>query len=217
MKKSNPATGETKTDNPHFHSHQHQILKGSDFDEIFEKMKDKIILSLEKYMNESSQWNFQSGFKLILNINKIKLLNASSYIPLPKTLKNKNAIVNPENEDQKCFLWCIVIHELLKENTNLRNPGRITKTLKRKAKSFNVSGMKFPCEFSDINKFENNNNVAINVFGVDEKEEIFPLRISMKESDHVKILLIENNGERHYCLIKSMSRLLSSQFSKKKT
>ena len=54
MKKSNPATGEIKTDNPHFHSYQHQILEGNDFDEIFEKMKDKIILSLEKYMNQSS-------------------------------------------------------------------------------------------------------------------------------------------------------------------
>ena len=216
MKKSNPATGEIKTDEPHFHSHQHKFLEGSDFDEIFEKMKDKIILSFEKYMNESSQWNFQSGLKLFLNINKIKLLGASSYIPLPKFLKNKNAVINPENEDQKCFLWCIAIHKLLKENPNLRNPGRITKTLKRKAESFNVNGMKFPCEFSDINKFENNNNIAINVFGADEKE-IFPLRISMQESDRVNILLMENNGERHYCLIKNMSRLLSSQFSKKKS
>ena len=81
-----------------------------------------------------------------------------------------------------------------------------------------MSGMKFPCDFSDINKFENNNNnnIAINVFDYDEKEEIFPLRISNKENDRINILLLERNGKRHYCLIKDMSRLFSSQCSKKK-
>ena len=216
MKKTNPATGETKTDNPHFHSHQHLILEGSDFDEIFEKMKDKIILSFEKYMSESSQWNFQSSSKLFLNINKVKFINASSYIPLPKSLKNKKALINPKNEDQRCFLWCVAIHELLKENPNLKNIERITKTLKRKAKSLNVNGMNFQCGFLDINKFENNNNnISINVFGFDEKDEVFPLRISEKRDvNHVNILLIERNGKKH-CLIKSMSRLLSTQLSKR--
>ena len=214
MKKTNPATEETKTDKPHFHSHQHLIFEGGDFDETYQKMQDKIILSFEKYMNESSQWNFQSGLKLILNINNVKLLKGSSYISLPKKLRNKHAIINPENEDQKCFLWCVAIHELLKENPNLKNPQRITKTLKRKANSFNPNGMEFPCKFSDINNFENNNNIPINLFGYEEKE-IFPQRISEKENDRVNILLIERNGKKHYCLIKSMSRLFSSQCSKR--
>ena len=55
MKKTNPATGEIKTDNPHFHSHQYLIFEGNDFDEIYKKMADKIIDSFETYMNESSQ------------------------------------------------------------------------------------------------------------------------------------------------------------------
>ena len=142
-------------------------------------------------------------------------MKGSSYILLPKKLKDKKAIINPKNEDQKCFLWCVAIHELLKEDPNLKNPKRITKTLKRKAEEFNVNGVNFPCGFSDVSKFENNNNIAINVLGADEKEEIFPLRISNKENDHINILLIERNGKKHYCLIKSMSRLFSSQCSKK--
>ena len=103
----------------------------------------------------------------------------------------------------------------MKENPNLIKLERITKTLERKAESFVTSDVKFPCDFPDINKFENNNNIAINVFGFDEKEEIFPLRTSEKEyKDRINILLIESNGKKHYCLIKSMSRLLSSQYSK---
>ena len=145
-------------------------------------------------------------------------MNASSYFPLPEKLKRKKAIINPKNEDQKCFLWCVAIHELLKENPDKKHPERITNELIRKADSFNTKGRNFPCEFSDINKFEkNNNNIAINVYGYEKKEKIFPLRISGKENRTVvDILLIENNGERHYCLIKNMSKLFSSQCSKRK-
>ena len=198
MKKMNSKTGEVEIDKPHFHSYQYQILEGSNFDEIFEKMKDKIIESFENYLNKGSQWNFHSSLKLFLNINKIKILNTSSYISLPKFLKDKKAIINPKNEDQKCFLWCMGINEMLKENPNLKNPKRITEILKKKVEKFNLDGMKFPCVFSDIEKFEKNNNIPINVFGYEE-EEIFPLRISEKEGVRVNILLIGNNGNRHFC------------------
>ena len=134
------------------------------------KMKDKIIQSFEEYLNNGSFWKFYKSLKIILNVNKIQQLLASSYIPTPDFLKNKNAIINPQNDDQKCLLWSIAIKELLKTNPNLRNSCRITKILKKKAESFNVKGMEFPCGFSDIDKFEKNNNIAINVFGHNEEE-----------------------------------------------
>ena len=110
----------------------------------------------------------------------------------------------------------------MKENKKLKHPERITERLKEKVNEFNTNGIKFPCGFSDINRFENNNNITINVFGFHEKEEeeeneeIFPLRVSEKKgNNHVNILLIENNGKKH-CLIKSMSRLLVTQFTNRK-
>ena len=44
LKKVNRKTGEIITDDPHFNSKQKKILEGSDFDEIFEEMKNEIIL-----------------------------------------------------------------------------------------------------------------------------------------------------------------------------
>ena len=35
--------------------------------------------------------------------------NTRSYIPTPKTLLNRNAIINPQNKDDKCFLYAIPI------------------------------------------------------------------------------------------------------------
>ena len=56
------------------------------------------------------------------------------------------------------------------------------------------------------------------MFGYDEKEGVFPLRISEKEyNNYANILLIEKNNKKHYCLIKSMSRLFASQCSKRKS
>ena len=175
-------------------------------------------------------WKFHKGLKVILNINEIRRLLASSYIPLPEFLKNKNAIINPKNEDQKCLLWCVTINELLKTTPDLKHPERITKILKKKAESFNVKDINFPCGFSDIDKFEKNNNIAINLFGYNEEKnhEIFPLRVSkfdleqQEKQTRVNILLITNeNGDigqrcKHYCLIKNMSRLFSSQLNKHK-
>ena len=214
MKKENPANGEVIIDHSHFHSNQQQILKENNPDKIYKKMQDKIIKSFEEYLDKGSQWQFEKGLKLFLNINKIRPLNASSWVPLPKYLKDKKAIINPKNEDQKCFLWCVGIHELLEENPKLKNIERITESLKKKTEKFNSNGMNFPCGISDIEKFEKNNNIPINVFGYSEKE-IFPLRISENFSGkHINILLIENGGNKHYCFIKNMSRLFSSQVNK---
>ena len=215
MKKTNPATGEETIDHSHFHTYQQQILKENNPDEIYKKMRDKIINSFEEYLDKGSQLQFEKSLKLFLNINKIKPLGTSSWIPLPKFLKDKKAIINPENYyDRKCFLWCIGINEILKTNSNLKDPGRITKILKKKIEKFNLNGMNFPCKIPDIEKFEKNNNIPINLFGC-EKKEIFPLRISNeKEGKRVNILLIEYEGNRHFCLIKNMSRLFSAQVSK---
>ena len=82
--------------------------------------------------------------------------------------------------------------------------------------------MEFPCGFWDIDKCEKNNNIAINVFGYNEenkKHEFFPLRVGKveKPDSHLNILLISNEqNNKHYCLIKNMSRLFSSQVNKHK-
>lgn len=210
-------TSEIITDeNSIFRSFYKEIFEGSDFDEIFENMKNEIVKVFEEYMNKGSGWIFEKNIKVILNVNNIRVLGASSYFPLPEYLKKKEAIVNPKNDDKKCFLWCVRIAELLKTNPNLRNPQRISNILKKKVEKFNVDGMEFPCGFKDIVKFEKNNNISINVFGYEDKEQIiFPLKPNDKKCDNViNLLLLGNeNGKKHYCLIKDMSRLLSCKIN----
>ena len=99
------------------------------------------------------------------------------------------------------------------------HPERITKELKDQSERLDWSGLKFPVKLNHIVIFEKfNPSISINVFGFDGI--IYPLRISKTKSERserpriVNLLLISDGEKQHYCLIKSLSRLLSSQLSK---
>ena len=81
----------------------------------------------------------------------------------------------------------------------------------------------------DIDKFEKSNDLSVNVFGYekvreDEEENakkkkgyVYPLRISSKQCERVvDLFLISDDEKQHYCVVKSLSRLLSSQASNTK-
>ena len=77
-------------------------------------------------------------------------------------------------------------------------------------------GIEFPVSLKDIDKFEKSNDLSVSVF-VYEKGYVYPLRISSKQRERVvDLLLISDDEKQRYCLIKSLSRLLASQFSKTK-
>ena len=58
-----------------------------------------------------------------------------------------------------------------------------------------------------------NPQISINVFGFEG--DVYPLRLSkIERTQIVNLLLIFDGEKQHYCLIKSLSRLLSSQMSK---
>ena len=72
--------------------------------------------------------------------------------------------------------------------------------------------MNFPVELKDISEFEKNNpDFSVNVFGFDDC--IYPLRISKGKGKAVDLLLLEKDGQQHFCFIKSLSTLLSSQIN----
>ena len=52
-----------------------------------------------------------------------------------------------------------------------------------------------------MDKFERQNNYAINVFGYADSK-VYPLRLSKKDSQVVDLLLITTDPTNHYCWIK---------------
>ena len=93
-----------------------------------------------------------------------------------------------------------------------RNPDRITKILGKQAERLNFDGIEFPVNLKDIEKFERlSPEFKVNVFGYEAGCGVFPLRTSKFKGEKKLIRLLEN---KHYCLVKNFSRLVSMQISK---
>ena len=212
MEKTNPATGKSVTRDASFHSKIEIILQSTDMDDLYNTMVDRVLESMTTFQKQGSNWTFKSIINLGIHTVKYEPLKGSSYIPLPKNLMLKKAIINLKNEDDECFKWCVT--RALNQVED--HPERITKELREQSGQFNWANIKFPTDLKTIDRFERQNaTISINVLGYEES--IDPLRISKYEHENVINLLLISDGERqHYCLIKNMSKLLSAQTSKKK-
>ena len=112
--------------------------------------------------------------------------------------------------DNKCFLCCV----LRALNPRYRDQERLDTELQEKENTLNMKGIEYPVSLKDLNKFEKQNpSISITVLGYKEKG-VYPLRNSdYTDRDHkIILLLIEEGGVKHYCLVKSLS-LLASQTS----
>ena len=67
-------------------------------------MTERIIQNMANLQQvEGSGWRFHSIIRLELHVVSYNPLRGETWIALPKELANKNAIINPKNEDNKCF------------------------------------------------------------------------------------------------------------------
>ena len=165
------------------------------------------------FQSGGSGWRLYSIIKLELHTTRYNPLRGETWIPLPKELANKKAIINMQNKD-KCFLWCVLRALNPKDN----HPERVDKELKEKENILNMEGTEYPVSLKDLNKFENQNpTISITVFGYKEKG-VYPLRKSNNtDREHkIRLISIEKDGIKHYCLLNNLSRLLSTQTSKHK-
>ena len=204
-----------------FHSIGYKIItEATDPHEIYNEMVDEIEEEIQKVEQaEGSGWVFLEVENLTLHTDIWDPIKGSSYIDLPKELKNKNAIVNMKNEDNnKCFLWCVL--RALNPSKD-KHPSRIDKDLKSKENTLNMEGIEYPVSLKDIKRFEKQNlDISVSVLGYSKDEKIYPLRISKKENErkyNIVLLLIKDGNNSHYCLVKNLSALLSSQVNKHKS
>ena len=206
-----------------FHSRGKKIItESTDTIEIYNEMTTEILEAMQKVEQaEGSGWEFIEVIRLILKIDKWDPLKASSYIDLPPELKNKKALINMKNTDNKCFLWCV----LRALNPKNKNAERIDGDLKSKENTLNMEGINYPVNIKGhIKRFEKQNpDISISILGYSKDEKIYPLRPSkhaMKNKRKYNIILLlikDENKNSHYCLVKDESAFLSSQAKKQKS
>ncbi len=198
-------------------SNTHTIT--TELGDTYEEMKEKMLESLSKFQKEGSGWRLYSIIGLDISVVKFNPLRGSGYSKLPSFIAKKKAVINMKNDDDQCFKWAVT----RALNPTDKNPDRITKELRDQAKKLNWDGITFPVKVKDIHIWEKNNDKLVNVFGYNEDtQKIYVIKMSngcssiTLERDQNKFISLFLHDDNHYCVVKNLGRLVSSQLSKKK-
>ena len=153
-----------------FHSDIEINLDGTDEKDLYDTMVERILEKMVTFQNEGSPWRLRSIIRLELHTVSYKPLRGETWIPLPKELAVKMAIVNMKKKD-KCFLWCV----LRALNSKGDHSERLDKELMGKENTLNMEGIDYPVSLKDLNKFEKqNSNITITVFGYERRKRLSP-------------------------------------------
>ena len=143
----------------------------------FNRFIDEVKAEIEVWSQRGSGWVIEGIVAAYIDVARYEPLRGGSYMPLPKKLINKKAIINIQNRDDQCLRWSIraALYPALKVKNPIRTSSYPTED------GLNFAGMDFPTPFSHIDKVERQNpNLAINVFGW-ENERVIVHRNSNKD------------------------------------
>ena len=124
----------------HVECNNEVILDSTDVNEIFNSARAKILETMASYQLRGSNWSLRQVVNLEINTAIDKSFKGSCYLPLPKLLASKKAIMDMENDDRECFKWCIT----RALNPVERDSERITRVLREQPVRLNWSGIEFP-------------------------------------------------------------------------
>ena len=141
---------------------------------------------IDNWINEGSGWIVELIESQCITISTYRPLSGISYVELPAELRSpKKGLINIQNDNQKCFLWCHVRHI----NPVKVHPERITKKDKKSVDDLDYDGIEFPVTENDFSKIETKNNICINVF-CNENNLVFPIHVSNQKFENSMICCI---------------------------
>ncbi len=238
LEKEDPKTGVREEDTFGSRSGTHTVTV--QLGDTYDEMKDKMRENLSKFQKNGSGWRLKSVIGLDIGIVRFDPLSGSGCSKLPPIITKKKAIINMMNrkckkgetdeqckcekckESVMCFKWAVT--RALNPVDN--NPHRITKELREQAEKYDWEGIAFPVKVKDIHVWEKNNDRVVNVFGYDEdSKRIYVIKmcegcesivLDENEPQDDKFINLFLHDDNHYCVIKSLNRLVNSQYNNHK-
>ena len=192
----------------YFNSKPKTIINKTQITEELQSSKHEILNITAQWISEGSGWTIESVDNHYLNIVQYEPMKGSSYIELPQDLKHhRKGLINLKNNDNECFRWCHIRYL----NPQDKCPQRIKKIDKEYINKSDYSGIEFPVTVKQYNKIEKQNEININVFGYENKQP-YPIYISKEKYEkHLELLLITEDENKHYVLIKDFNRFMFNQ------
>ena len=189
----------------YFNSKPQTIINNTEIYESLQLSEQQILNLVAQWISEGSGWTVELVDNHYINFVQYEPMKGSSYTELPQELRNSGTgLINMKNEDNECFRWCHIRHL----NPQDVHSERIKKSDKECIKNLDYSGIEFPVTTKQYNKIEKQNEININVFGYENKQP-YPIYVSKeKYENHLELLLITENENKHYVLIKDFNRFM---------
>ncbi|XP_034236350.1 uncharacterized protein LOC117642369 [Thrips palmi] len=194
------------------------VLLGVDsktIDELIQAACMSLLSQLDSFSENGSGWYLEEVLQVHLNAASYNPLSGGCYLQreIPKWIKHTRSCIDIPRSGNQCFLYSVLACLLSCKYKNLA--GKSLGFFQKYESLVDVSMIDFPVKINQISRFESKNqNLAVNVFGVEKKQKtFFPIRVSKKRGDNICWidLLFLNN---HYVAIVDKSRLFSATLSK---
>jgi hypothetical protein len=190
--------------------------------------------SFEQFMKNGSNWQYQRALAFDVEVAALKPIRAGSGDYASQcyndetsnynekkyeiaSLKNKRWLYNPNNKDQKCFLYCIAYFLLFGLVVNKGTTLIERKEMKKLTHSFNLKKISFPTSLEDVKKFLKQNrdlDLKLNVLYQNKDGEIFPLEIGLGDGKKLATLLLhEFDQKHHFCLVTNVDKYLRDTYT----
>jgi hypothetical protein len=159
---------------------------------------------------------------MIIKVTKYQIVRGAGFSELPKFITSKKTVINIKNEDDMCFKYAVTrAQHPVKKKANV-----VSKLLEKQTENYNWEGLTFPVAVKDVKIFSKNNNIGVNVFGIEEIMETDPDGNHLIAAKYVQLLTEPTEEyekiinlfwhDDHFSVVKCLSRLLSGQVSGKK-
>jgi hypothetical protein len=190
---------------PWFLTPMQSILAKPGIKNSLEESFRKLLFQLDQFISEGSGWDLREILTIKVTVAKYKVLSGGcKNQKLPEMIKNKHVCINISCDDGLCFIWAILAGLYpVKSNPNRKSH------YERYFSKLDISSITFPINLNDLNQFEKQNKLSLNVFGYEDKVP-HPLYITenRKCNTHLDLLLYRS----HFFLIKDVSRLFCTFF-----
>ena len=176
---------------------------------------------LEQFTNSGSNWTFNRAVAFDVEVAAMRPIliggyNENDKISI-KEIKNNRFLYNPENKDNKCFLYCVF--NLIQEKcpTTFHS-----KTFKQFEKMLNLKGISFPISILHIKKFCSLNkhlNLKINILYRQTDGNIYPYEYGIGTGNiTLNLLMIKRNPHdllviNHFVRITNINKFLRNIYS----
>ena len=124
-----------------FNSLMTEFFESSDISELIQHMLAHIKTQVENLRMPEIVFTLDKMMYLHINFHRLALTRGGSYIDLPKWIKGKHTVINPQKKDEQCFKWAVIAALHHKE---IANDHQRTSKLEAYEDQYNREGLEFP-------------------------------------------------------------------------